>query len=542
MKHISFVEKRLQAAYREEGEEFRATARILFKIIIGMALLGVVLAVFMRGSRQQQVLLGFLSVSFIFMSLLVLYGKARIISLILSYSLSIVLSLIVFSNPETKGYLEYYMIGFFNLVAMGITVLVGFYAWQGIPIAAVSILALVANLFIRTMPWAAETGNTTQIDDIFIVSALTLFSAGSLYGVFTRSALFRTLAAEANEKNGKQLAVLREAMEASSSALSHGDKLEQSAALTTGLSNKALDGAGSAGASMREVLEDTTRLEEKLDAIAENSRTARTSAEAQSSVINETSAAIEEMTASIVSITNITRERQGAVRELMTSTREGQDIVAHSSASMEKVEASTGAILDIIKVISAVAAQTNLLAMNAAIEAAHAGTYGQGFAVVADEIRKLSEQTSKSVKAVTDGVKSTIDDIRTAAEGNNRAVASFTAIAEESERVSSAMEEVINGMDEISRGTEEINRGVSDSVTSTSDLRSAVGAVDVQIETARESLAALNLAANVVEEQLQQVRAEILQITEEAAKVEEIGKSNSEGLADIKLALDNAGL
>ncbi len=152
MKHISFVEKRLQAAYREEGEEFRATARILFKIIIGMALLGVVLAVFMRGSRQQQVLLGFLSVSFIFMSLLVLYGKARIISLILSYSLSIVLSLIVFSNPETKGYLEYYMIGFFNLVAMGITVLVGFYAWQGIPIAAVSILALVANLFIRTMP------------------------------------------------------------------------------------------------------------------------------------------------------------------------------------------------------------------------------------------------------------------------------------------------------------------------------------------------------------------------------------------------------
>ena len=154
------------------------------------------------------------------------------------------------------------------------------------------------------------------------------------------------LAAEANAKNEKQLSVLREAMNASSSALSQGDKLEQSAALTTELSNKALEGAGSAGSAMHSVLEDTRSLEEKLDAIAENSRTARTSAESQSSVINETSAAVEQMTASIMSITNVTRERQGAVRELISSTREGQEIVAQSSGAMEKVESSTGAILD----------------------------------------------------------------------------------------------------------------------------------------------------------------------------------------------------
>ena len=108
------------------------------------------LTIFMRASVQQQLLLGVLAFSFVIMAILVLYGKARIISLILSYSLSLVLSLIVFSNTEAKGYLEYYMIGFFNLVAMGITVLIGFYAWQGIPIAVISILALVMNLFVRT--------------------------------------------------------------------------------------------------------------------------------------------------------------------------------------------------------------------------------------------------------------------------------------------------------------------------------------------------------------------------------------------------------
>ena len=215
----------------------------------------------------------------------------------------------IVSNPEAKGYLEYYMIGFFNLVAMGITVLIGFYAWQGIPIAVISILALVMNLFVRTAAWAAQTGNSTQIDDIIIVAVLILFSAGSLYGVFSRSTRFRMLAAEANAKNKKQLSVLREAMNASSSALSQGDKLEQSAALTTELSNKALEGAGSAGSAMHSVLEDTRSLEEnstQLPKITDCPNQRRVAKQRYQRNVRSVSD-----TASIMSITNVTRERQG---------------------------------------------------------------------------------------------------------------------------------------------------------------------------------------------------------------------------------------
>jgi methyl-accepting chemotaxis protein len=542
MSSLPFVEKRLDAAYVNEDTEFVIVARVLFYMLSLLTALALVLVPILRSSGMHRVFVGGAGVIFALLAVLVLYGKARFSSLASSYLLSVLLSLMVFLNPVTQGYLEFYMIGFMNLFAIGVTLLIGYYSWQGFPVVGITAAALLANLVLRGIPHAQRTGGTPQYDDVLVVLVLTGVASSCLYVVFRRTRRFNTLARDESRRSDRQLGILRGAMSASADALSRGETLKESAARTVALASRASGSAVSAGTAMKQVLSDSAELGHELDGIGDNSRMVRSSAEDQSSVINETSAAVEQMTASILNIANVTRDRRASVQALSKSTGEGRDVVGASATSMKKVESSTGAILDIVKVISSVASQTNLLAMNAAIEAAHAGTYGQGFAVVADEIRKLSEQTSKSVKAVTDTVKATISDIKTASDGNAKAVSAFASIDKESALVAAAMDEIINGLDELSRGTEEINRGVADSVTSTNSLRTAVASLDERIEKARESLAALTAASSEVAKQLEEMRGNTDSIAGEARAVSAIGVDTTEGLSTLKTALERAGL
>lgn len=542
MNLTSMVNNRIDAVYSGKDREFAMIARILFLVSVILCFVSVTVALVIRMDGYGRILLWALFAGMAVIAGLVLTGKARVSSILVSLVLSVLLSSLTFMLPAYRGFMEFYMVGFLNLFAMGVTIVIAYWSWQVFFIAGTASIAVVLNLVLRHLPAVGFSGEVPQYDDAFIVILLVNLVAVSMNGVMKRTRRFLSQANEAASQSERQNRILRGAMEASSAAFTRGSQLAESASRTSALTGESKSIVGRAESSMKELSDDSRLLDEEITLIGMSSAKARESAEGQSSVINETSAAIEEMTASIMNINTVTRERKGAVRELSKSTEDGSRIVAESARSMGEVESSTGAILEVIKVISAVAAQTNLLAMNAAIEAAHAGEAGRGFAVVADEIRKLSEQTSKSVKAVTDTVKGTIRDIRMAAEGNEKAVVSFATIAKEAELVSGAMDEIIDGLEELSKGTDEINRGVADSVTSTNTLREAVADLDAQIASAKVSLDALKVAAEKVGGDLSNVVVTIDSIAVEANRVDEIGQANANGLGTLKAALDEAGI
>ena len=178
--------------------------------------------------------------------------------------------------------------------------------------------------------------------------------------------------------------------------------------------------------------------------------------EAQASAASQIGASIEEMDASVKSIATITAQRSASLESLRERTNEGQEqlrrldgLIARTKVDVDEIMKMTGAISDI-------ATRTDLLSMNAAIEAAHAGASGRGFAVVAKEIRGLSESAAKNVDSIVQALSRIEKSIGNVHEVSGANVATFGAFGAEINGFVDSFREIDGATREASIGTREI--------------------------------------------------------------------------------------
>jgi methyl-accepting chemotaxis protein len=190
----------------------------------------------------------------------------------------------------------------------------------------------------------------------------------------------------------------------------------------------------------------------------------------QSEAAASTAASVEQMTASIMSVADSTEEVRRLSGESLARTREGNDSAAEMirevrrieetvrqvAGSVEEFVQSTQAIAGMTQQVRDIADQTNLLALNAAIEAARAGEQGRGFAVVADEVRKLAEKSSQSAGEI-DGVTTTLSGkAENAEKAIESGLASLHATLEHIDRVTVMLDQAGNSVGEASQGVNDI--------------------------------------------------------------------------------------
>jgi len=182
--------------------------------------------------------------------------------------------------------------------------------------------------------------------------------------------------------------------------------------------------------------------------------------EKQSSNVSQSSSAIEEMLANIKSVTQTLVKNGESVHELTSASEIGRECLQEAVEDIREIARESEGLLKINKVMKDIASQTNLLSMNAAIEAAHAGPAGKGFAVVADEIRKLAESSNDQSKIISATLKKIKDSIDKVSESTVNTLARFETINSDVRTVSEQEGIIRNAMEEQSEGSKNILEAV----------------------------------------------------------------------------------
>ena len=250
----------------------------------------------------------------------------------------------------------------------------------------------------------------------------------------------------------------------------------------------------------------------------------------QSSSVSQSSSAIEQMLANIQSVTQTLIKNSGNVTELSQSSEVGKTGLKAVARDIKEIARESEGLLEINLVMENIASQTNLLSMNAGIEAAHAGEAGKGFAVVADEIRKLSESSSeqsKTISTVLKRIKGSMDNITLSTdnvigkfelidsnvrlvadqEGNIRdamqeqnegskqildAMSKLNNITDEVKTGSNEMlqgsKEVIHESESLEKVTQEIEGGMNEMVTGIAQINSAIERVNAVSKKNKENI------------------------------------------------------
>jgi methyl-accepting chemotaxis protein len=195
--------------------------------------------------------------------------------------------------------------------------------------------------------------------------------------------------------------------------------------------------------------------------------------ENQSTHMSQASSAIEQMMANIGSVTSTLVNNAVNVKTLREASEVGRAGLQDVATDIQEIARESEGLLEINAVMENIASQTNLLSMNAAIEAAHAGELGKGFAVVADEIRKLAESSGEQSKTIGTVLKKIAESIKKITSSTENVLTRFEAIDTSVKTVADQEESIRNSMEEQTTGSRQVLEGISEVNEITRQVKSA---------------------------------------------------------------------
>ena len=230
----------------------------------------------------------------------------------------------------------------------------------------------------------------------------------------------------------------------------------------------------SAGTDIKNSIDITVN---SIEEITGSLRNLENSVNSQTSMIMESFAGIEQLLQNINSTAHLVSESSQYYTRLTETSGVGEDLLNDVISQITSIQNQSNALLETNTIISAIASQTNLLSMNAAIEAAHAGDAGKGFAVVADEIRKLSEDTATNSGSIDNMLKNIVGTIELIVKSSEAVGKNFSVILELIEAVSAKEAEINTTLQEQSTGSNTLLNSLREMKDGTVGLQDETGQI-----------------------------------------------------------------
>jgi len=257
----------------------------------------------------------------------------------------------------------------------------------------------------------------------------------------------------------------------------------------------------------------------------------------QAESVEHSSSAIEEMLANIKSVTETLVKNTANITSLSESSGAGRADMQKVSTDIEEIAKDSEGLLQINLVMQTISSQTNLLAMNAAIEAAHAGDSGKGFMVVAEEIRKLAENSAKQSKTISGVLKKIKGSIDLITKSTAVVMERFGTIEQEVETVSNQETQIRNAMEEQGAGSRSILESISRLNEVTDLVKNASESMATESKEVQKHSGSLKGVTAEVAERMDEMAGSADKIVSSVVRSKEISTENKQHIDELSVEI-----